>query len=45
LRRDVPVSAVGALAAEVVAEAIGRGVKNAESIEGWPSYRDFTPHV
>jgi L-aminopeptidase/D-esterase-like protein len=45
LRRDVPVSAAGALAAEVVAEAIGRGVKNAESIEGWPSYRDFTPHV
>jgi L-aminopeptidase/D-esterase-like protein len=45
LRRDVPVSAFGALAAEVVAEAIGRGVKNAESIEGWPSYRDFTPHV
>ena len=45
LRRDVPVSAVGALAAEVVAEAIGRGVKKAESIEGWPSYRDFTPHV
>ena len=45
LRRDVPVSAVGALAAEVVAEAIGRGVKNAESVEGWPSYRDFTPHV
>ena len=43
LRRDVPVSAVGALAAEVVAEAIGRGVKNAGSIEGWPSYRDFTP--
>lgn len=45
LRRDVPVSAVGALATEVVAEAIGRGVKNAESIEGWPSYRDFTPHM
>jgi len=45
LRRDVPVSAVGALAAEVIAEAIGRGVKNAESIEGWPSYRDFTPQV
>lgn len=45
LRRDVPVSAIGALAAEVVAEAIDRGVKNAESIEGWPSYRDFAPHV
>jgi len=43
LRRDVPVSAVGALAAEVVAEAIARGVKNAESIEGWPGFRDFTP--
>ncbi len=45
LRRDVPVSAVGALAAEVVAEAIGRGIKQAESIEGWPSYRDFTLHL
>jgi L-aminopeptidase/D-esterase-like protein len=45
LVRDVPVSAVGALAAEVVAEAIGRGVRNADSIEGWPSHRDFTPHV
>ena len=41
LQADVPVSAVGALAAEVAAEAIGRGVKAASSIEGWSSYRDL----
>jgi L-aminopeptidase/D-esterase-like protein len=42
LQADVPLSAVGALAAEVVAEAIGRGVKAASSIEGWLAYRDST---
>jgi len=41
LAADVPVSAVGAVAAEVVAEAICRGVRAASSIEGWPSYHDF----
>jgi L-aminopeptidase/D-esterase-like protein len=42
LQADVPLSAVGALAGEVVAEAIGRAVKAANSIEGWPAYREFT---
>jgi L-aminopeptidase/D-esterase-like protein len=40
LQADIPLSAVGALAAEVVGGAIGRGVKAAGSIEGWPGYRD-----
>jgi L-aminopeptidase/D-esterase-like protein len=45
LQADIPLSAVGAVAAEVVGEAICRGVKAASSIEGWPSYRDpaFNP--
>jgi L-aminopeptidase/D-esterase-like protein len=42
LKADVPLSAVGAVAGEVVAEAIGRAVKSAASIEGWPAYRDYT---
>ena len=45
LRADVPLSAVGALAAQVVAEAIGRGVKAASSIEGWLAYCDFTSNL
>jgi L-aminopeptidase/D-esterase-like protein len=45
LQADVPLSAVGALAAEVVAEAIGRGVKAASSIEGWLAYRDSTSNL
>jgi L-aminopeptidase/D-esterase-like protein len=40
LQADIPLSAVGALAAEVVGEAIVRGVKAARSIEGWPGYGD-----
>jgi len=40
LHADVPLSAVGAVAAEVVAEAIGSAVKSATSVEGWPAYRD-----
>jgi L-aminopeptidase/D-esterase-like protein len=40
LHRDVPLSVVGAIAAEVVAEAIDRAVKAAASVEGWPAYRD-----
>jgi L-aminopeptidase/D-esterase-like protein len=39
---DVPISAVGALAGEVVAEAIGRAIRAARSIEDWPAHRDFT---
>lgn len=42
LKADVPISAVGALAAEVVADAIGRAIKAATSIPDWPAYRDFT---
>jgi L-aminopeptidase/D-esterase-like protein len=42
LKTDVPLSAAGALAGEVVAEAIGRAAKTATSIEGWPAYRDYT---
>jgi L-aminopeptidase/D-esterase-like protein len=37
LATDVPLSVTGALAAEVVAEAIVRGVLAAKSVEGWPA--------
>jgi L-aminopeptidase/D-esterase-like protein len=43
LQADVPVSALGAIAGEVVAEAIGRAVKSAKSIAGWPACEDFFP--
>jgi L-aminopeptidase/D-esterase-like protein len=36
-REDVQLTALGALAADVVAEAIVRGVRAAKGIEGWPS--------
>jgi L-aminopeptidase/D-esterase-like protein len=42
LKSDVSVSVVGALAAEAVSEAAMRAVMAAESIEGWPAYRDYT---
>jgi L-aminopeptidase/D-esterase-like protein len=35
------VSAVGALAAETVSEAITRAIKAANSIEGWPAARNY----
>jgi L-aminopeptidase/D-esterase-like protein len=38
---DVPVSVMGALAAEVVAEAILRGVLAAKSVEGWTAAADL----
>jgi L-aminopeptidase/D-esterase-like protein len=41
LPTDVPVSVTGALAAEVVAEAIVRGVRAAKSVEGWPGAADL----
>jgi L-aminopeptidase/D-esterase-like protein len=41
LPADVPVSVTGALAAEVVAEAIVRGVRAAKSVEGWPAATDL----
>ena len=43
LQLDVPVSALGAIAGEVLADAIGRAVKSAKSIEGWPACEDFPP--
>ena len=45
LKADVPLSAVGALAAEVVSEATVQSVKMASSIEGWPAYRDYTTRL
>ncbi len=42
LKADVPLSAIGALGAEVVAEAIMRAAKTASSVEGWPAYREYT---
>jgi L-aminopeptidase/D-esterase-like protein len=39
-RPDVPLTMLGALAADVVAEAIVRGVRAATGVEGWPSARD-----
>jgi L-aminopeptidase/D-esterase-like protein len=41
LTRDIPLSVTGALAAEVVAEAIVRGVLAAKSVEGWPAASDL----
>jgi L-aminopeptidase/D-esterase-like protein len=38
-RTDVNVTMVGSLAAEVVAEAVLRGVLTATSVEGWPAAR------
>jgi L-aminopeptidase/D-esterase-like protein len=36
-RTDVPLTTLGSLAADVVAEAIVRGVRAAQSVAGWPS--------
>jgi L-aminopeptidase/D-esterase-like protein len=36
-RPDVQLTAIGALAADLVAEAIVRGVRAARSVEGWPA--------
>jgi L-aminopeptidase/D-esterase-like protein len=40
-RDDVNVTIVGALAAEVVADAVLRGVMSATSVDGWPAARDL----
>jgi len=40
-RSDVPLTALGALAAEVLAEAILRGVRAATGVPGWPAVRDL----
>jgi len=42
LKSDLSISVVGALAAEVVSEAVLRAVRMAKSIAGWPAYCDFT---
>jgi len=39
-RADLPLTVLGALAADLVAEAIVRGVRAATSVEGWPAVRD-----
>jgi len=39
---DLGISVVGALAAELVSEAVLRAVKAARSIEGWPCWREVT---
>jgi L-aminopeptidase/D-esterase-like protein len=36
-RSDVPLTAIGSLAADVVADAIARAVRAARSIDGWPA--------
>lgn len=40
-RDDINVTMVGTLAAEVVADAVLRGVTMASSVEGWPAVRDL----
>jgi L-aminopeptidase/D-esterase-like protein len=39
-RSDIPLTALGSLAADLVAEAIVRGVRAATSVEGWLAARD-----
>ena len=41
VKSDLGISVVGALAAELVSEAILRAVKAARSVEGWPAYREI----
>ena len=38
-RTDVPLTTLGSLAADVVAEAIVRGVRTAQSVDGWPGLK------
>lgn len=40
-REDVNVTIIGALAADVVADAVLRGVTTATSVDGWPAVRDL----
>jgi L-aminopeptidase/D-esterase-like protein len=40
-RPDVALTALGALAADVIAEAIVRGVRAATGVPGWPAVRDL----
>jgi len=40
-RPDVPLTTLGALAADLIADAIVRGVRAARSVEGWTAVRDL----
>ena len=40
-RPDLQLTVLGALAADVVADAIVRGVRAARGIDGWPAVRDL----
>ncbi len=40
-RSDIPLTVLGSLAADLVAEAIVRGVRAATSVDGWPAVRDL----
>ena len=40
VRSDIPLTAIGSLAADVIAEAIARAVRAASSIPDWPGLRD-----
>jgi L-aminopeptidase/D-esterase-like protein len=40
-RPDLPLTVLGALAADLVAEAIVRGVRAASTVEGWPAVGDL----
>jgi L-aminopeptidase/D-esterase-like protein len=40
-RPDVPLTVLGSLAADLVAEAIVRGVRAAAGVDGWPAVRDL----
>jgi L-aminopeptidase/D-esterase-like protein len=40
-RSDLPLTVLGSLAADLIAEAIVRGVRAATSVDGWPAARDL----
>jgi L-aminopeptidase/D-esterase-like protein len=40
-RPDLPLTALGSLAADLVADAIVRGVRAATGVDGWPAVRDL----
>jgi L-aminopeptidase/D-esterase-like protein len=42
LKKDVPISTVGALAGEIAGNAVLRAIQSATSIPDWPSYQDYT---
>jgi L-aminopeptidase/D-esterase-like protein len=40
-RSDIPLTVLGSLAADLIADAIVRGVRAATSVDGWPAARDL----